>query len=184
MSVPVYFNDPTNILQQQCAGFEYHELLDEASKEPDSIRRLALVSIFSISMAAFIERSNTKPFNPLLGETYEYEHTHYRYFAEQVSHHPPITAIHMEGKAGYRVWSNIRPKTKFTGKSLQFHPTFRFYIEFDSTGEKFEITQCYISVHNLIIGTPYVDLGGKSCIRNLNIADEHCELEFYHRGWT
>ena len=30
MSVPVYFNDPTNILQKGCSSMEYNELLDEA----------------------------------------------------------------------------------------------------------------------------------------------------------
>ena len=184
MSVPVYFNDPTNILQQQCAGFEYCDLIDKANKESNSLKRLALLSVFAISATSFVERSNTKPFNPLLGETYEYIHPNYKYFAEQVSHHPPITAVYLEGNSGFRLWSNIRPKTKFTGKNLQFHPTYKFYIELDSTGEKFELSQAYLSVHNLIIGTPYVDLGGKAYIKNLNIPDEHCELEFYHRGWT
>lgn len=37
-----------------------------------------------------------KPFNSLLGETYELVTANYRAVAEQVSHHPPITAIHCE----------------------------------------------------------------------------------------
>jgi len=37
-----------------------------------------------------------KPFNPLLGETFEMETAEFRFIAEQVSHHPPITAWHCE----------------------------------------------------------------------------------------
>jgi hypothetical protein len=69
-------------------------------------------------MLSFIEKTNTKPFNPLLGETFEYEEKDVKYISEQVSHHPPITAFYFEGKAGFKVWSNIRPKSKFTGKCL------------------------------------------------------------------
>jgi len=37
-----------------------------------------------------------KPFNPLLGETFEYEQDGFRLLLEQVSHHPPISALHCE----------------------------------------------------------------------------------------
>lgn len=36
----------------------------------------------------------------------------------------------------------------------------------------------------MIIGTPYVDLGGKSLIRNLTRSGEYCELEYHKRGWS
>jgi hypothetical protein len=45
---------------------------------------------------------------------------------------------------------------------------YNFYVEFPEYGEKYEIQMPVISAHNLIIGTPYVDLGGKSVIRNCN----------------
>tara|TARA_B110000285_G_C14948050_1_gene525331 strand:+ start:729 stop:887 length:159 start_codon:yes stop_codon:yes gene_type:complete len=41
-----------------------------------------------------------KPFNPLLGETFEYVTRKYRFLGEQVSHHPPISAFKFEGN-GY-----------------------------------------------------------------------------------
>ena len=62
--------------------------------------------------------------------------------------------------------------------------TTRIYVELDSTGEKFEIQQPTLSAHNLIIGTPYVDIGGKSVIRNCSREGEYCELEFHKRGWS
>lgn len=48
----------------------------------------------AFSMAGFesvIDRT-TKPFNPLLGETWEYDNGQVRIITEQVSHHPPISA--------------------------------------------------------------------------------------------
>lgn len=41
-----------------------------------------------------------------------------------------------------------------------------------------------MSAHNLIIGTPYVDLGGKSIVRNITRTGEYCELEYHKRGWS
>jgi len=38
----------------------------------------------------------------MLGETYELVTEDFRFFAEQVSHHPPISAFIQEGK-GYRI---------------------------------------------------------------------------------
>ena len=37
----------------------------------DQVKRLAVIAVYSISMFTMAERINTKPFNPLLGETYE-----------------------------------------------------------------------------------------------------------------
>jgi len=52
-----------------------------------------------------VQRERTKkPFNPILGETYEYITDKHRYFAEQVSHHPPVTAFNLESE-GFQLQS-------------------------------------------------------------------------------
>ena len=55
-----------------------------------------------------------KPFNPLLGETFEYETEGMRFFSEQVSHHPPITSGHAEGP-DWIYYGNLEVKTGFKG---------------------------------------------------------------------
>jgi pterin-4a-carbinolamine dehydratase len=39
-----------------------------------------------------------KPFNSILGETFEITNSKFDYIAEQVSHHPPISACYAIGK--------------------------------------------------------------------------------------
>ena len=39
-----------------------------------------------------------KPFNPLLGETYEIVNSKFRFFIETVSHHPPIAVFDCQGE--------------------------------------------------------------------------------------
>ena len=82
MSVPVYFNDPTSLLQKCAQSMEYNEILDEAALEKDSMRRLALVAIHQISALSIAERIVTKPFNPLLAETFELKTDKFEYLAE------------------------------------------------------------------------------------------------------
>lgn len=62
----------------------------------------------------------SKPFNPLLGETFELKmegNTPFHYIAEQVSHHPPITAVHVTGR-NWTLSANIEPKVKFHGTNV------------------------------------------------------------------
>jgi len=57
-------------------------LLDNAIEQSESLLRLAYVAVYSASTMAGVEKSSTKPFNPLLGETYELVTPRYTYFAE------------------------------------------------------------------------------------------------------
>lgn len=170
ISVPVYFNDPMNILQKCATSMEYCDLLDKAMEEQDSLKRLAYVSTYVITNLTCLERNSTKPFNPLLGETFELVTPKFQFIAEQVSHHPPITALHCEGKSGYTLWSCNRGRTKFNGRNVTISPYYKYYIEMGPrhNNERYEIELPTISAHNLVIGTPYLDLSGKSTIKNLS----------------
>jgi len=78
-----------------------------------------LVTVASISQLVIAEKTTTKPFNPLLGETYELETKDFYYLAEQVSHHPPVTANYCKSKIGnYTIFTNQRALTSFNGKYL------------------------------------------------------------------
>jgi len=102
-------------------------LLDKASGENDSIIRLAFVSTFMMSRFCTAVSRLQKPFNPLLGETYELVTNKFRLITEQVSHHPPITAYHIEASS-YEVFSQQFTTTKFNGRSIITQPPNRIYI--------------------------------------------------------
>jgi hypothetical protein len=100
MTLPVSFNEPTSLLQRVAEDMEYTDLLDTAAERVDSTERLLYVAAFAASEYASTIGRVAKPFNPLLGETYEYARPDkgYRFFIEQVSHHPPIGAAYAESK--------------------------------------------------------------------------------------
>lgn len=53
-------------------SMEYNHILDEITKINDRSKRMAYMAVYSAAQVTLVERCNTKPFNPLLGETYEY----------------------------------------------------------------------------------------------------------------
>uniref|UniRef100_S4RNC7 Oxysterol-binding protein n=1 Tax=Petromyzon marinus TaxID=7757 RepID=S4RNC7_PETMA len=124
VSMPVELNEPLNTLQRLCEELEYSELLEQASDTEDPAQRMVLAAAFAVSAyAPTYYRSGNKPFNPVLGETYECirEDKGFRFVAEQVSHHPPISACHCESKT-FVLWQDVRWKNKFWGKSMEILP--------------------------------------------------------------
>ncbi|KAM7372554.1 hypothetical protein PAMP_009712 [Pampus punctatissimus] len=121
ISMPVALNEPLSLLQRLSEELEYSELLDIANHIDDPYERMVYVAVFSISGYAWASwRYRYKPFNPVLGETYEShrEDRGFHYISEQVSHHPPISACHAESE-NFTFWQDQRWKHKFWGKSVE-----------------------------------------------------------------
>lgn len=75
------------ICQRLCEELEYSELLDKAAETMDPYERMVYVAAFAVSTyGSSYYRAGSKPFNPLLGETYECvrEDKGFRFVAEQV----------------------------------------------------------------------------------------------------
>ena len=161
-------------------------MVDVAIKQTDPIKRLAYLGLFLSVNHTNIEKCMTKPFNPLLGETFEFVIPgQYKYIAEQVSHHPPITAYVVLGDSGYIRDTVVYGKTRFAKGGMEFVNQYQEYIEFPKYKERFLLEPAPISVHNLIIGTPYLDVGGRAYMRNLKCPKEqYVEITFFKRNWS
>ena len=108
------------MLQRLAECLEYSSLLDQAALTESSVERFHLITAFIVSnLSTNIERMS-KPFNPLLGETYELKNegdAPFHYIAEQVSHHPPISALHIRGQ-NWILTASIEPTVKFQGTNV------------------------------------------------------------------
>jgi hypothetical protein len=72
IAMPVNFNEPISFAQRLCEDLEYSELLHRAASCTTSAERMVWVAAFTASGFATQAKKRTgKPFNPLLGETYE-----------------------------------------------------------------------------------------------------------------
>ncbi|XP_065029697.1 oxysterol-binding protein-related protein 2A-like isoform X3 [Musa acuminata AAA Group] len=88
--LPVFFNEPLSSLQKCFEDLEYSDLLDQAyeyGKKGNSLMRILNVAAFAVSGYSSCDGRPCKPFNPLLGETYEadYPDKGIRFFAEKVT---------------------------------------------------------------------------------------------------
>jgi oxysterol-binding protein 1 len=76
------------LLHRLNEDYEYADLLDKAAQCKDICEQLAYVAVFTISSYSTTSNRTGKPFNPLLGETYECDRTDdlgWRCISEQVS---------------------------------------------------------------------------------------------------
>lgn len=195
MTLPVSFNEPTSLLQRNVEVIEYSDLLDKASTMESSILRLVYVAAFAASEYASTVGRIAKPFNPLLGETFEYARPDkgYRCFVEQVSHHPPISALVAESSSwSYYGESNV--KTKFLGRSFDIKHLGTWFCELypdhGVRAKNGETTDMEIyswkkvnnSVIGIIVGNPTIDNYGDMEIVNHTTGD-YMKYTFKPRGW-
>lgn len=61
---------------------EYAHLLKEAADAADSNMRTTLIGAYVMSQLSSVSEGFNKPFNPLLGETYELQTDEFRFIAE------------------------------------------------------------------------------------------------------
>ncbi|EFJ40057.1 oxysterol binding protein [Volvox carteri f. nagariensis] len=181
LSVPVWIMEPFTILQKAAEIMEYTDLLDNADTTADEFDRFAWVAAYCVSPFGAAERA-WKPFNPILGETFELAvGDNVRYLAEQVSHHPPICAAHAEnGHFRYDLVS--APTTRFLGNSLEVYPYGRTRISLVRSGEVFTLVPPNAMVHNIVIGRTWVDAYGPMTI-NCITTGAKCRLNFKPCGW-
>lgn len=180
VAMPVHLNEPLNTLQRLCEELEYSELLDRAASTQDPFQRMVYIATFVVSgYASSYYRTGGKPFNPVLGETYECDRPDkgFRFLAEQVSHHPPISACHAESK-NFIFWQDLRCKNKFWGKSMEIVPIGTTHVTLAGSGDHYEWNKVTSCVHNILSGQRWIEHYGEISIRNTNSDVCQCKITF------
>ncbi|CAB1317432.1 unnamed protein product [Coregonus sp. 'balchen'] len=160
IAMPVIFNEPLSFLQRLTEYMEHTYLIHQANATTDSMERMKCVAAFAVSAVASQWERTGKPFNPLLGETYELirEDLGFRWMSEQVSHHPPVSAFHAEGlQEDFLFHGSIYPKLKYNEAYTWTNPT--------------------CCVHNIIVGQLWIEQYGNVEVIN-HKTGERCSLTF------
>ncbi|KAL3060347.1 hypothetical protein OYC64_014830 [Pagothenia borchgrevinki] len=180
VAMPVQLNEPLNALQRLCEELEYSELLDRAANTQDPFERMVYIATFIVSgYASSYYRTGGKPFNPLLGETYECDRPDkgFTFVAEQVSHHPPISACHAESK-NFIFWQDVRCKNKFWGKSMEILPVGTTHVTLPGFGDHYEWNKVTSCIHNILSGQRWIEHYGEISIRNSSSDICQCKITF------
>ncbi|XP_057304089.1 oxysterol-binding protein 1-like [Hydractinia symbiolongicarpus] len=159
--MPVCFNEPISFLQRLTEDVEYADLLNKAADCTCTVERLAYIAAFASSNYANVPGRFWKPFNPLLGETFEFHHKEHNYsvIAEQVSHHPPISVIHVESDK-WVFWQEYKLDTKFRGMYVKVCPTGNVHLKMKSDNVHYSWKKPSTTIHNIVFGTLWVDHDG------------------------
>ncbi|KAI0715440.1 Oxysterol-binding protein-domain-containing protein [Earliella scabrosa] len=209
ISFPVFFNEPTSMLQRMAEDMEFSECLDAAYAENDPHRRIAFVAAFAIRsircsyVPVLLTAQDCADFGHCIkSETFEYvrHDKQYRYVSEQVSHHPPISACWTESPM-WRYYGKVDAQNKFMGKSFEIRPTGIAHAELLLPEErapdypkakgphvKGRVVEHYsrkkvtTNISGFILGSPTIDHYGDMVITNHRTGDQ-CVLTFKPRGW-
>ncbi len=168
ISLPVILNEPLGILQRLAEELEYSDLLDMASNLQDPFDRMVYMAAFVISgYSSSYYRNGAKDFNPLLGETYELTRPDkgWKYVAEQVSHHPPISACYCQSKT-FAHEQVFHAKIKFWGKSMEVHPEGYTRVTLPKFNETYQWNKIVMYVHNVMGAQRKIEHYGEITIRS------------------
>ena len=96
ISLPIKIFEPRSAIQRLVDMWSFEPLfLNRAAQIKDPLERFKYVIAFQLA-PLYICSSQYKPFNPILGETFQ---GHFadgtQVYCEHTSHHPPITNFHM-----------------------------------------------------------------------------------------
>ncbi|XP_061594008.1 oxysterol-binding protein-related protein 1 isoform X2 [Cololabis saira] len=177
ITMPVIFNEPLSFLQRLTEYMEHTYLIHQANMSSDSVERMKCVAAFAVSAVASQWERTGKPFNPLLGETYELvrDDLGFRLISEQVSHHPPVSAFHAEGvKQDFVFHGSIYPKLKFWGKSVEAEPKGTITLELPKYNEAYTWTNPTCCVHNIIVGQLWIEQYGNVEVINHRTGEKCC----------
>ncbi|XP_034946914.1 oxysterol-binding protein-related protein 2 [Chelonus insularis] len=181
IAMPVNFNEPLSFLQRVAEYMEYAKLLKLAAAEESPVKRIEYVAAFAVSALASNWERLGKPFNPLLGETYELEREDFRILCEQVSHHPPVSAFHSDSE-DFIFHGSIHPKLKFWGKNIEIHPKGVVTVELPKWKEAYTWQNVNCILHNVLVGQLWMEQLGALEIKQYGGANLKATLAFKSAG--
>ena len=186
ISMPVSANEPLSLLQRVSEQLEYSFLLDAAASAtrtgPERLLYICAFAISSFSVSRVKERAVRKPFNPMLGETFELvrEDRGFRFIAEKISHRPVRMACQAESE-NWTFTQAPMPTQKFWGKSAELVTEGIIRVTIHSTGERFSWAPAASFLRNIIAGEKYVEPVGTMTVSN-ETTGEQAIVTFKSKG--
>lgn len=182
--LPTFILEPRSFLDKLTDYYYHADILSQAVATEDPFTRIKLVTRWYLSGFYKKPKGLKKPYNPIIGETFRCYWHHPKtdsrtfYIAEQISHHPPVSAFHISNRRdGFNISGSILAKSKFYGNSLSAVLDGTAKLTFLKRGEDYFITMPYAHCKGILIGTLTMEMGGKVSI-SCPKTGYRCEMEF------
>ncbi|TNY21181.1 hypothetical protein DMC30DRAFT_212636 [Rhodotorula diobovata] len=192
ITFPVFVLEPRSMLERVTDFHSHPELLHGAFNLEAPEDRFLQVLRYYLAGWHIKPKGVKKPYNPVLGEffrcRYDYADGSAAYYiAEQVSHHPPISAWYFASpEQGLELCGELRPKSKFLGNSAANIMEGESHVRFlDGVGAKdgeYDITMPNMYARGILFGKMVLELGDSSIVRN-ETTGLSCDVEFKTKGF-
>eukprot|EP00794_Sanderia_malayensis_P018145 gene18145-19955_t len=184
VTLPTFILEPRSFLDK-LADYYYHiDYLASAAMEEDPYTRMKSMVKWYLSGFYKKPKGLKKPYNPIIGELFKCmwpnpkTGTRTFFVAEQVSHHPPVSAFYCSNrKDGYVTQGSILAKSKFYGNSSSAILDGTATVSFLRLGEDYLVNMPYAHIKGILLGTLTAELGGTVVIRCEKTAYS-AEIEF------
>jgi len=174
--LPTFILEPRSMLEKLTDFMAHGELLIQVPKIPDPLDRMVGIVKWYLSGFYIRPQGVKKPYNPILGEIFRCSWrneeggsqdkasvTHY--VAEQVSHHPPVSALYIcNRKEGFVINGSIHPRSKFLGTSAVSIMEGEAVVTLLAFDEEYTITFPSAYARGILFGTLLMELCGSVTI--------------------
>ncbi|CAL1534739.1 unnamed protein product [Lymnaea stagnalis] len=182
--LPTFILEPRSFLDKLTDYYYHADLLSQAVQQETALERMKMVVKWYLSGFYKKPKGLKKPYNPIIGETFRCYWVHPEtksrtfYVAEQISHHPPISAFHVTNRHdGFNINGCILAKSKFYGNSISAILEGVATLTFLERGEDYLMTMPYAHCKGILLGTLTMEMGGKVTI-DCPKTGYHCDLDF------
>ncbi|XP_055900549.1 oxysterol-binding protein-related protein 8-like isoform X2 [Biomphalaria glabrata] len=182
--LPTFILEPRSFLDKLTDYYYHADILSEAVQQETALERMKMVVRWYLSGFYKKPKGLKKPYNPIIGETLRCYWFHPKtksrtfYVAEQISHHPPISAFHVTNRHdGFNINGCILAKSKFYGNSISAILEGVATLTFLERGEDYLMTMPYAHCKGILLGTLTMEMGGKVSI-DCPKTGYHCDLDF------
>ena len=148
ISFPTFAMKPESMLETYCKGLGVVPIiLDKIPHDP--LERIKAFNAIILTLSIQFNDID-KPFNPSIGETFQGEIGGFNIYAEQTSHHPPITSFLLDGK-NYVLHGSLELNAKLNLNSALGMFYGEIKLEFDDGGVVKGRMPCGM-LSNIVIG--------------------------------
>lgn len=181
--LPTFILEPRSFLDKLSDYYYHADILSKAVQEDDPFTRMKEVTRWYLSGFYKKPKGLKKPYNPILGETFRcyWKHTNGSrtfYVAEQVSHHPPVSALYVTNRQeGFSITATVLAKSKFYGNSTSAILDGNVLLTLLPRGEDYVMNMPYAHCKGILMGTLTMELGGKVTV-DCEKTGYRTELEF------
>ncbi|CAK57310.1 unnamed protein product (macronuclear) [Paramecium tetraurelia] len=167
ISMPVTIFESRSNTERACSSLAFAPVfLDDAAISKDKFYRIKQCAAFSFGFI-FSYLSMEKPFNPILGETFQGYFDNCPIYCEQISHHPPICIIQYYGRK-YKIDARLELVANFHSNSVVGRNVGEVKVIFENPPQEVIILLAPGCIYGTTFGDKSMDFLEKQFLFDLN----------------